>query len=542
MSDRWDADVVVVGAGIGGLTAAAYLQAVGKRCVVVDRHYVVGGNVSTFTHHGYEFDVGTHYVGDCRPGGLMPSVYAGLGLEDRFAWRELDPDGFDRLYFPDAQYAIPRGLDRFRARLHEWFPSEKAGIDGYCTFVADARAGLEALGRGVIDEKAALVFEHRDTTLTQLCDRLGLSSRLRAVLGGQHLVYGVAPSKVSAVLHTMVLNHYIDGAFYPEGGGQVLTDTLADSIRENGGEILLRTPVERVVVEGGRAVGVQIRPPSPDRARGVPTEIRAPVVLSNADLKRTVFELVGQEHFPSDFAARVGAMRMGPPLFVAYVVLDRDLAVEGHSSGNAHVFGETDFETEYAALDRGELVDDPTLFISFSSLKDPTNPRLCKPGQTNFQVMAMVPSEHAFWGLDRGPAAGERYRRNPDYVDRKHALAERLLRQAERAVPGLCGSVAYLETATPPTHERFVRSTGGTSYGFQLTIDQTMERRPAPASPLPGLFFTGAGTTTGHGIAACSLGGVMAAEAISGEPLLAAVRAGERVTGSRRAEAGTTGS
>lgn len=541
MSDRWDADVVVVGAGIGGLTAAAYLQALGKRCIVVDRHYVVGGNVSTFTHHGYEFDVGTHYVGDCRPGGLMPSIYAGLGLDDRFGWRELDPDGYDRLYFPDASYAMPRGLDRYRERLHDWFPTERAGIDAFCTFLSDARAGLDALGRGEFNDAVAIVFEHRDTTLREMFEQLGLSARLQAVLSGQHLVYGVAPAQVSAVFHSMVMNHYIDGAFYPEGGGQVLTDTLADSIRENGGEILLRTPVERILVEGGRAVGVQIRPPSPDRARGVPTEIRAPVVLSNADLKRTVLELAGDEHFPSEFAAQVRAMRMGPPLFVAYVVLDRDLAAEGHSSGNAHVFGETDFDAEYDALTRGELVDDPTLFISFSSLKDPTNPRLCQPGQTNLQVMAMVPSAHAYWGLECGPAAGERYRRNPDYVDRKHTLAERMLRQAERAIPGLCESVAYVETATPVTHERFVRSTGGTSYGFQMTRDQMMERRPSPLSPLPGLYFAGAGILTGHGIAACAAGGVMAAEAISGEPLLASLRAGERVTGSRGAPAAATG-
>ena len=530
MSDQWDADVVVVGAGIGGLVAAAYLQALGKRVVVVDRHHVAGGNISAFTHHGYEFDVGTHYVGDCKPGGLIPSVYAGLGLEDRITWSELDPEGFDHLYFPDATYSIPTGLDRFRDRLHDWFPSERAGIDGFCDFVRSTSVAMEAVARGEFDERLGVLLEHRETTLGGLFARLGLSPRLQMILAGQHLVYGVAPSRVSALLQAMVLNHYIDGAFYPQGGGQVLTQVLAEHIRSGGGEIILRTPVEEIMVESGRAVGIRIRPPSPDRDRGIPTEIRAPVVLSNADLRRTVLDLVGEEHFPAEFVSRIREMRLAPPLFVAYVVIDRDLRAEGYSSGNAYVFGHTDFDTEYAALARGDLVEEPTLFCSFSSLKDPGNAQLCRPGQTNFQVMALVPPDYGYWGLHDGPVAGERYRLNEAYNSRKRALADRMVHQAELAVPGLTDSIAYLETATPITHERFVHSSGGTSYGFELTPDQTADRRPTPVSPLPGLYFTGQGITTGHGIAGCATGGVLAAEAITGEPLSAAVRNGERIS------------
>lgn len=516
---------------MAGLVAAAYLQALGKRVVVVDRHTVVGGNISAFTHHGYEFDVGTHYVGDCRPGGLIPSIYAGLGLDDLITWSELDPEAFDHLHFPDATYSIPTGLDRLRDRLHDWFPGEGPGIDAFCKLATDTRIALEAVHRGEFDQRLAVLLEHRDTTLSQLFDGLGLSPRLQMVLAGQHLTYGVAPSRVSALLQVMVLNHYIDGAFYPQGGGQVLTQVLAEHIRSEGGEIVLRTPVEEIIVESGRAVGVRIRPPSPDRDRGIPTEVRAPVVLSNADLRRTVLDLVGEEHLPPDFVSRIRDMRLAPPLFVAYAVLDRDLGAEGYSSGNAYVFGDTDFDTEYAALARGDLIDEPTVFCSFSSLKDPKNTALCRPGQTNFQMMSLVPPDYAYWGLHDGPAGGERYRRNADYAERKLGLANRLVGLVERAIPGLAGSIAYLEAATPITHERFVHSSGGTSYGFELTPDQTAERRPASASPLPGLYFTGQSTTSGHGIAGCAMGGVMAAEAITGESLLAAVRRGERMSG-----------
>lgn len=531
MDSTHDADVVVIGAGIGGLMAAACLQSLGKQCIVVDRHSVVGGNVSVFNHNRFEFDVGTHYIGDCKPGGLVPSMYDALGLGDAIRWRPLDPSCFDRYFFPDATYNIPSDLDHYRERLTCWFPEERAGIDAFCDFAADVDEAFNASLAGRFTEKTALLFSHRDTTLGELFDSLDLSPRLRAVLGAQHGLYGVSPARVSAVIHALVIMHYMKGAFYPEGGGQILSDTLADCIRGRGGEVILQTPVDSVIVEGGRARGVRLRPPSPLARRGVPTEVHAPVVLSNADLKRTVLSLVGAEHFPADFVSRIESLRMGPPLMIAYLIIDRDLAALGYPNSNAFIFGSDNIDDEYNAIGRGEMATNPSVFMSFASLKDPTNKRLCRPGQTNIEIMALTPANHAYWGLSKGPVAGERYRTNAAYRERKTALVDMLVDKAEVVIPGLRDSLVHLEGATPITHERFVRSSGGTSYGFEVTPDQLLERRPGPVSPLQGLYFTGQGITTGHGIASCMAGGFLSAGTITGMPLLQMARSGERLAG-----------
>ncbi len=529
MSHAAECDVVVVGAGIGGLTAAAYLQALGKDVVVVDQHSVVGGNVSVFTHHGYEFDVGTHYVGGAGEDGLFHRVYGGLGLDADVEWRPLDRDGFDHYVFADGStYAVPNGAGAYRERLLAAFPDERDSLSDYCDFVEDVSgAFMSTMGAGPSD-KLAVLFANRDTTLGDLCERLGLSPRARTVIAGQHLVYGVGPARMSAVMHALVVSHYMDGAFYPAGGSTTLSETLAEYVRARGGRIHLRTRAERVLVEDGRVAGVALHSPTPVRESGVPAEIRVPVVVSNADLKRTVLDLVGAAHFPADFTERVRALRMAPPLFVVYLVLDRDLGAEGFPNANFHVLPD-DVDSEYDALARGEVSGDPTVFLSFASVKDPGNDRLCRPGQTNLQAMALVPGDHAYWGLAAGPVGGERYRRNPVYRERRDELTERVLTLAERAVPGLRDSIAYIEAATPVTHERFVRSTNGTSYGFEMTPDQSLDRRPGPATPLPGLFLTGQGIMTGHGIAACMTGGVLTAGTVLGEPLLQRVLGGERV-------------
>lgn len=510
MSDLHDADVVVVGAGLGGLAAAAYLAGSGKRVIVVDRHSVAGGNGTVFTHHGFEFDVGLHYIGDCEAGGLIPKVLTPLGIE--LVYREMDPDGFDTFVLPDETFRVPRGVDVFQARLDARFPSEREGIAAYLDTIVALDAAITGNG------KPDVLFQHTSTTLGALFDELRLSARLRTILAGQHGTYALPPSRASLVLHAALVMHYLKGAYYPEGGGQVIADRLAEYVTAHRGEIVLRTEVRAIEVHDGRVSGVRVHAPSPERARGVPEVISAPVVVSNADLKRTYLELLAPEHVPADLLATVRGYEMALPLHVEYLVLGRDLAAEGHPNTNVLVFPDDDAEGAYAALEAGHLPPEPFAYLTFASLKDPTNPRLCPPGHTNMQVMSLAPRDLGFWGLEHGPAEGERYRTNPAYLARKHEVGKRLLAVAERGLPGLNESIVYDESATPITHERFVRSTGGTSYGIACTPEQFMLGRPGPVSPVPGLYLCGASTIAGHGIAAVMQGGVMAAGAVLGVP------------------------
>jgi phytoene dehydrogenase-like protein len=506
----WDTDVVIVGAGIGGLTAGAYLAAAGRRVVVVDRQSVAGGNATVFTHHGYEFDVGVHYLGDCGPDGTFAQILDPLGIEIR--WRELDPDGFDTYKFPDQEFRVPASLARFRERALDAFPGEQAAVAEYF----DAVESIDASMTGGAPDG---LMRYANSTLGEVLDSVGASARLRSVLCGQHGIYAVPPSRVSMILHAAATMHYMKGAFYPEGGGQVIADALVAAIEAHGGQVILQTPVEQIIVEGGKACGVRLRPPSPLRRRGVPNEIRAPVVLSNADIKRTYLELVGPEQIPDDLVEQVQGYTMALPLFVVYLILDRDLRAEGFPNSNLYVLPDDDIEGVYSLLESGQVPDDPFALATFASLKDPTNTRLCRPGQTNLQVMTIAPRDLSYWGLERGPAEGERYRLNDTYRRRKQELRDSVLRVAERGIPGLRDSIVYEETATPVTHERFTRSSGGTSYGIEATPGQFLMGRPAPTTRISGLFLCGASTMSGHGIVGTMAGGVAAASAILEAPV-----------------------
>lgn len=142
-NERWDA--IVVGSGMGGLTTAAYLATNGLRTLVLEKHYVAGGNSHVFRRkQKFEFDVGVHYLGDCGPDGLIPTVLRGVGLEGKIEFLEMDPDGFDTLMFPGLTFKVPKGWDRYRARLVAALPDDETGLHSALTC---CRASSPSSGR-----------------------------------------------------------------------------------------------------------------------------------------------------------------------------------------------------------------------------------------------------------------------------------------------------------------------------------------------------------------------------------------------------------
>lgn len=188
---RVSPEVIVIGAGLAGLTAGACLAAAGTRVLVLEQYDVAGGASQTFRRRKkWQFDVGLHYVGGARNGDIA-RMLGGLGLKDRITFNELDPDGFDTLVFPDFTFRVPRGWDAYRDRLVRTFPAEADGLDRATGIMRSATRELRIAG--VPDEGTDLqrYLELAPTVaawamrpLTDLFDECGLGERSRAVLTG----------------------------------------------------------------------------------------------------------------------------------------------------------------------------------------------------------------------------------------------------------------------------------------------------------------------------------------------------------------------
>lgn len=498
----WDA--IVVGGGFGGLTCAAYLATHGYRVLVAEQHDVAGGNGHVFRRRRtYEFDVGVHYLGDCGPNGTLPAVLSGLGLRDRVRFLPMDQDGFDRIVLPSLAVDVPTGWPRYRDRLVRALPVETSGIDEFiriCSSICDPvrTASVESL----LANPELTGWRRR--SLSELFDHCGLTPRARTVLAAQAGNYGAAPSKITVGNHLDMLDSYLRGAYYPEGGGQTMVAGLVEVLESHGGELRTRTPVAEILIEDGRARGVRLTDGAIEHA---------PLVVSNADYRATVLRLAGgARNFPQALIARTERAAMRSAVVVLYLGLDRRFELP---NANLWWHPTEDVERSWAGLDAGEMPDTPSLFCSFASVKDPYS-TTCPPGHSNLQLITLAPTGYP-WG------AGD-YRRDSNYLAAKRRWAAAMLAAGERALGPLRGSIVHQELATPLTQRRYVGSSGGTPYG--VANWGGISRRPSFLTPVAGLYVVGQSTRAGIGVAGTMIGGALCAGEILGRDVLSEVRAG----------------
>jgi len=522
-SSDWDA--IVVGSGLGGLTTAAYLTTAGLRTLVLEQWDVAGGCSHVFRRkRKFEFDVGLHYIGDCGPGGTIPAILGGLGLDGRIEFLELDPDGFDTLIFPELEFRVPRGWERYLERLLAAFPGEAEGLRRCVGVLERVATELDTAGMPRSDAdlasflvRAPTVIEWGIRSLGELFEECQLGLAARAVLAGESADHGAPPSRVSIALHAGLMGHYLKaGAYYPRGGGQVFAAHLIDVIKAHGGEVRTRARVDEIVVEDGAVAGV--------RLRGGET-ISAPVVVSGADIKRTFLELIDPAHLTAETLERTAGYRMALPLFSVYLGLDVDLR-EHMPNTNYWYHGELDPEASYDSLYAGAMPDRPSVFISSASVKDPHTRHIAPAGHSSLEVMTMVPPGYDFWQIEQGPAAGERYSRHAAYRAVKETVAAAAVAQAIEVLPAIEGHIVWQEAATPITQERYTLSSGGSCYGLEHATDQSGPLRPRPETEIEGLYLTGASTMSGHGIVGVMRGGLLSAGAVLGRDLKAEIDAG----------------
>ncbi|NCG20734.1 MAG: FAD-dependent oxidoreductase [Rhodobacterales bacterium] len=328
-----DVDVVVIGSGAGGLTAALGCALTGKKVLIIEQHYLPGGWCHSFPLGGHQYSPGVHYIGALEEGGQMRKLYEGMGLAKHLTFLELNPDGYDHVWIgDDFKFDIPRGFGVFKDRLKAYFPHESKGIDSYMDTILALQQELMA-GMGKKQRmRDALKFPFNAPNVTRwglrplshLMDKYLTDPMLKAVLSIQAGDHGLPASRAPAALHASVAAHYFKGGWYPKGGAAAIPRAYLREIKALGGDIMLETTVSKILTDKGKVTGVRL-------ADG--TEISAPVVISNADPEITFRRLMDENDLSWTLRRKLRKTKYSLSNISLFAAVDMDLEAMGYDSG-----------------------------------------------------------------------------------------------------------------------------------------------------------------------------------------------------------------
>lgn len=466
-------DAVIIGAGIGGLILANLLAREGRKVLLLEQHYMVGGYCSTFRRGGYTFDAATHFyplLGN--PETLTGRLLGELGVTT--GWVKMDP--VDTFHFPDgSRFEVPADFDTYFTKLKAEFPEEAGALDSFFAAVRETYSlGLLHYFRGRPLAALGRLAPYRDLTVKQALDSWFKDEKLKLLLTADCPHWGSPPGRTSFVFDSMLRLSYFLGNYYPQGGSQAFADELALRFEERGGHILMSTLAKRIVIEDGEARGVEIEVlRGPLRAFFKEGVVRSGVVVSNADLLLTLETLVGPEHLPPETVEPVRRLRATFPCWLTH------LGLRGVPAG---VLREAQ-GYYWDSLDMDRVGRDALRFKLFA----PTlyEPAMAPHGEQILIVQKVLEMD---------------YESIRDWSRHKQEIETFIFTHLERVLPGIGEHIVVKSSASARTSWRFTLNHQGAMLGWEMSPDQLAEGRPTPETAIRNLYCVGHWTQPGGGI------------------------------------------
>ncbi|NXO14255.1 RETST reductase, partial [Oriolus oriolus] len=448
---------------------------------------------------------GIHYVGEMEEGSLMRFLVDQL-TDGQLEWARL-PAIHDAVVLGDPQgagktYHLHSGKQEYFRRLKEQFPGEAAAIDEFQRLVKSASRGVVLLAILKMLPRFLAGLLIRSRLLPRLCPFSRLASRnvkevvdgltpnpeLRAILSYIFPTYGVLPSKASFSMHSILVNHFLQGAWYPKGGAGEIAFHTIPVIRKAGGNVFGKAPVQRILLDAqGRACGVSVK-----KGQDL-VDIFAPVVISDAGIFNTYERLLppAARALP-EIQSQLRMVTHGEGGFTVFVGLSGSREELGLEPTNYFMFPGNDLDgmmKRYLALSGEEAANNiPVLFVTSPSCKDPTW-EMRHPGKSTLAIVTFARYEWFEEWKDK-----QVHKRGDDYEDLKKTFVDAIMQTVFKLYPRIEGRIEYLSGGTPLTNQHYIGSPRGELYGIDHGIPRLRDEAIAAVraeTAVPNLYLTG---------------------------------------------------
>ncbi|MES2856298.1 MAG: NAD(P)/FAD-dependent oxidoreductase [Bdellovibrionota bacterium] len=502
-SKPWD--VIIIGSGLGGMTSGTLLARAGKRVLMLERHYMPGGFTHTFKRKGFEWDVGVHYVGQvAEKNSILRKIFDYVS-EGQITWAEMGTV-YDRAIIEGDIYDFVSGTENQIQNLLTHFPLEEKSIRAYFSLVkSTARSAAWFFGEKTMPKWMSRTIGRllrwkfnsaSKKTTYDVLKSITSDEKLISVLCAQCGDYGLEPKKSSFGIHAVVVDHYLSGGSYPVGGAKKIHEAIIASFEKSGGTLLLKAEVMSILVDQGKAVGVEF-------TNG--ERVYSDIVISNAGVMNTFKHLLGHTDVLSkqetEALSEVKSSTAHVCLYVGLEGSDTELALP---KNNIWIYDDYDFNEVGARSGGNPLAEKGLTYISFPSAKDPAW-AASHPGKATVQVISACAYDQVrTWEKE---SFGKR---SDEYESFKRLVSEKLTRKLIEAVPQIEGRISFSELSTPLSTKHFMGYKSGEIYGLEHSPKRFDLSLLRPQTKIPGLYLTGQDVVT-VGVGGALYSGVLAA-------------------------------
>lgn len=508
-----DTDYLIVGSGLSALVFAALSAKSGRKVIILEAHQYPGGFGHTFPiGKHYKFNAQLHYVWNCGEGDSVNQVLKKLQLEQKVTFESFDPQGFDHMRMPGYQLDIPYDSELLLTRLNVLFPKHVKQCRAFIDEVRRTADGLALLSsdKRLISifknlEQAATAYRNIKFTLQQMFDKHQLPLEAQTLLALQWPDFLLPPNQLSFCAWVLLFTGYQRGAYYPTHHFEHVINSLVDTIKDNGGEIIYQTQVDKFILEDGRVIAVE----AADLTNNERVRYAAKCTICNMDPKKAA-HLIGIEKFSLKLRSQLN-YDYSASNFMAYsAVKGIDLRDYGFGKWNIFHTSHKDLNQAFDSMYHNHDYSAPSFAMSTPDFL--TQDSSDRPdGQQVIEFVTVADYQYFKDLKNRDPRA---------YRQKKRAIFDAIINTVEaHYVPNFRDFLSYKCTGSPTTNEDFCWCPKGNSYGSAMTPSNFNLWRLNHNSSLKGFYFCNA--SAGYaGFAGTFWTGAKLYQHLSGEHIL----------------------
>ncbi len=492
---------IIIGSGMAGLTAGAYLARENYEVIVYEQFSEIGGVTATITQDGYSWDIGPLLLEGLAPHEKLAKILMELGIYNKIEVIKEDRGQS----FPDFQVWRPEKYEGpywRRDYFKSLFPEESEGLDNYYKFydrmMAIAYLGNQSLfvkGLKAIGIKLKLLIKFlkvkkfKDWSASQITDYYFKDQKLKAVYLGILADMVVKPSEffglgvpffnVETAFDKRIPIKFQGGKFpvyhYIKNGCGELVKALADLITENGGKIFTNSKVQKIIIKDAKVEGIQL-----ENGEIIETDL----VLASGGMFNTFYNLVGKEYLSEDFIKNIEGITLMESVFMVHLGIDFDPS-RFQRAALCYYYLTYDIEGAIKKMRDGHYHEGSDGFLIY--IPTMHSPEMAPPGKHAITIYTVGPHK-----LKEGT-----------WEEKREEFADKLIMEAEKIIPGLYEGSETRKIMTP---DDFKKRINVLRHSFGGTAPVLGQSNPPHKTPIEGLWYIGAYSESGGGVTGAAVG------------------------------------